>query len=169
MDQLPPHRLLAKLISHEGSETLPRFASAIPRGQFTREASFALIRAKVAVRDTHQAMAGTEHLLIGILRRPYEVLSALFETGGVNLESLLGSLEAALPIGAAEHIPDPLPVTSAFQSVLSLAVEESAKRKLPQVGVEHLLLAILHEGSGLANQVLAGHEITYERVQLLLP
>jgi ATP-dependent Clp protease ATP-binding subunit ClpC len=169
MDQSPPHRLLVKLISHEGTETLPRFTCVIPRGQFTREASFALIRAKLAVRDTHQAMAGTEHLLIGILRRPYEVLSTLFETVGVDLTALLQALAATLPVGEAERPPDPLPVTSAFQRVLSLAVEESAKRKSPQVGVEHLLLAILHEGSGLANQVLAGYEITYERVKFLLP
>lgn len=169
MDQLPPPRLLAKLISHEGTETLPRFASAMPRGQFTREAYFPLIRAKVAVRETHQTMAGTEHLLIGMLRRPYEGLSALFESLGVDLASLLQTLEAALPVGEAERTPDPLPVTPAFQSVLSLALKERRTRQCPQVEPEHLLLAILREGSGLANEVLAKYGISYERVRSLLP
>lgn len=165
---LPPYTLEVRLLSHEGTETLPRFERHVPYFQFGREARFAVIGAKVVVRDTHQTMMGTEHLLVGILRRPRQVVSALFETLGVDLTAVLQTLEAALPIGEAERPPDPLSVTPALLSALQMALEESTARQY-QVATEHLLLAILREGSGLANHVLAGYEITYERTRSLLP
>jgi ATP-dependent Clp protease ATP-binding subunit ClpC len=52
--------------------------------------------------------------------------------------------------------------------VIDSAVDESRRINQPFVGSEHLLLALLREGSSPAAKILQQHGVTYERARARL-
>lgn len=106
---------------------------------------------------------GTEHLLLGIA---HEKDSA----GGKILNSLGVTVEAVEPLLAGQGKSGyfsrrELYVAPRTKRVLEMAVEEANDLGNSFVGTEHLLLAILREGSGIAIQILEHFGVTQEKLQ----
>lgn len=106
---------------------------------------------------------GTEHLLLGIA---HEKDSA----GGRILNSLGVTVEAVEPLLVGEGKSGffsrrELYVAPRTKRVLEMAVEEANDLGNSFVGTEHLLLAILREGSGVAIQILEHFGVTQEKLQ----
>lgn len=106
---------------------------------------------------------GTEHLLLGIA---HEKDSA----GGKILNSLGVTVEATEPLLVGEgkrgyFSRRELYVAPRTKRVLEMAVEEANDLGNSFVGTEHLLLAILREGSGVAIQILEHFGVTQEKLQ----
>lgn len=106
---------------------------------------------------------GTEHLLLGIA---HEKDSA----GGKILNSLGVTVEAVEPLLAGQGRSGffsrrELYVAPRTKRVLEMAVEEANDLGNSFVGTEHLLLAILREGSGIAMQILEHFGVTQEKLQ----
>lgn len=106
---------------------------------------------------------GTEHLLLGIA---HEKDSA----GGKILNSLGVTVEAMEPLLVGEGKSGyfsrrELYVAPRTKRVLEMAVEEANDLGNSFVGTEHLLLAILREGSGVAIQILEHFGVTQEKLQ----
>lgn len=106
---------------------------------------------------------GTEHLLLGIT---HEKDSA----GGKILNSLGVTVEAVEPLLAGQGRSGffsrrELYVAPRTKRVLEMAVEEANDLGNSFVGTEHLLLAILREGSGVAMQILEHFGVTQEKLQ----
>ncbi len=106
---------------------------------------------------------GTEHLLLGIA---HEKDSA----GGKILNSLGVTVEAVEPLLAGQGKSGyfsrrELYVAPRTKRVLQMAVEEANDLGNSFVGTEHLLLAILREGSGVAIQILEHFGVTQEKLQ----
>lgn len=106
---------------------------------------------------------GTEHLLLGIA---HEKDSA----GGKILHSLGVTVEAVEPLLVGEGKSGffsrrELYVAPRTKRVLEMAVEEANDLGNSFVGTEHLLLAILREGSGVAIQILEHFGVTQEKLQ----
>ena len=106
---------------------------------------------------------GTEHLLLGIA---HEKDSA----GGKILNSLGVTVEAMEPLLVGEGKSGffsrrELYVAPRTKRVLEMAVEEANDLGNSFVGTEHLLLAILREGSGVAMQILEHFGVTQEKLQ----
>lgn len=106
---------------------------------------------------------GTEHLLLGIA---HEKDSA----GGKILNSLGVTVEAVEPLLAGQGRSGffsrrELYVAPRTKRVLEMAVEEANDLGNSFVGTEHLLLAILREGSGVAMQILEHFGVTQEKLQ----
>lgn len=106
---------------------------------------------------------GTEHLLLGIA---HEKDSA----GGKILNSLGLTVEAVEPLLVGEGKSGyfsrrELYVAPRTKRVLEMAVEEANDLGNSFVGTEHLLLAILREGSGVAIQILEHFGVTQEKLQ----
>lgn len=106
---------------------------------------------------------GTEHLLLGIA---HEKDSA----GGKILNSLGVTVEAMEPLLVGEGKSGyfsrrELYVAPRTKRVLEMAVEEANDLGNSFVGTEHLLLAILREGSGIAIQILEHFGVTQEKLQ----
>lgn len=106
---------------------------------------------------------GTEHLLLGIA---HEKDSA----GGKILNSLGVTVEAMEPLLAGQgksgfFSRSELYVAPRTKRVLEMAVEEANDLGNSFVGTEHLLLAILREGSGVAIQILEHFGVTQEKLQ----
>jgi ATP-dependent Clp protease ATP-binding subunit ClpA len=83
---------------------------------------------------------------------------------GIDLDEVRRHVEAAFGPGALDSArpgcrPGQLPFTPRAKKVLELAVREAAARGDGRIGGEHVLLALLREGEGVAAQILARHAI----------
>lgn len=106
---------------------------------------------------------GTEHLLIGIAHEGDsaggKILNSLGITVGTLEELLSGSRNTSL------FRRSELYVAPRTKRVLEMAVEEANELGNSYVGTEHLLLAILHEGGGLAVRMLEQLGVTEDKLQ----
>ncbi|MGE3289084.1 MAG: Clp protease N-terminal domain-containing protein [Pseudonocardia sp.] len=158
--------------------------------RFTKAARTVVILAQEEARQRRDPQIGTEHLLLGLLgvhggpaaplleqvgvdRRAVE--SALRErtadaealaTLGIDLDEVRRRAEEAFGPGAldgrrrwrAGHIP----FEAHAKKVLELALREAIRIGDRHIGTEHLLLGLLHPGTGRAQRILDGHGVTLD-------
>ena len=104
---------------------------------------------------------GTEHLLLGIAHEKDTAGGKILNSLGVTVEAVEPLLEGR---GSFFSRGD-LYVAPRTKRVLEMAVEEANELGNSFVGTEHLLLAILREGQGMAMQILKHFDVTQEKLQ----
>jgi len=132
--------------------------------QFTDRARRVVVLAENEARGLGHGFTGTEHLLLGLLAEGEGVAALVLEPLGISLEEARGRVEEIAGRGQgapAGHIP----FTPRAKKVLELALQEAAQLGHSYIGTEHLLLALLAEGEGVAAQVLASLGVGYDQAR----
>jgi prophage maintenance system killer protein len=132
--------------------------------QFTDRARLVVVLAQVEARGLGHGFTGTEHLLLGLLAEGEGVAALVLESLGISLEEARGWVEEIAGRGQgapAGHIP----FTPRAKKVLELALQEAVQLGHSYIGTEHLLLALLAEGEGVAAQVLASLGVGYDQAR----
>jgi hypothetical protein len=96
---------------------------------------------------------GTEHLLLGLAREGEGVAARALARLNVDADAVRREIEAAIGRGA-EPVDETPPFTPRAKKVLALAEREARRLSHGYIGTEHLLLALVREGEGLAAQIL---------------
>ncbi len=108
---------------------------------------------------------GTEHLLLGILQLKEGVAFDSLAALKVDLQKLQKDMEKAMFVPGDIRQAGPEAFNQALQKVILFSKREAQSMNYSFVGTEHLLLAILQEGSGIAGQILRHHQISYDRLR----
>ncbi|MFA6632678.1 MAG: ATP-dependent Clp protease ATP-binding subunit, partial [Kiritimatiellia bacterium] len=133
-------------------------------GHFTERAQRALqLAAREAERFNHPYI-GTEHLLLGLVALGEGVAVEVLEELGVSLDDVRIAVERMVGFGGDTKTKGELPYTPRTKKVLQLAVSEAQSMQQQMVGTEHLLLALLREGEGVAAQVLQSLNVRIDEV-----
>ena len=119
-------------------------------GRFTQRAQRALTAAQDAAREMQHNYVGTEHLLLGLLREPVEAVQPLL--GGVTYETAMA--QALRLVGRGDASPEHISYTPRTKKILEQSLAESHALGDSYIGAEHLWLAILREGEGVAARIL---------------
>lgn len=106
---------------------------------------------------------GTEHLLIGISHEKDSIGGKILNSLGLTVEVLEKLLSEYN--GSNFFIQHELYIAPRTKRVLEMAVEEANELANNYVGTEHLLLAIIHEGGGVALQILEHFNVTESKLQ----
>lgn len=106
---------------------------------------------------------GTEHLLLGIAHEKDSAGGKILNSLGVTVEAVELLLAGQGRSGFFSRRE--LYVAPRTKRVLEMALEEANDLGNSFVGTEHLLLAILREGSGVAMQILEHFGVTQEKLQ----
>jgi len=122
------------------------------------------LAAREADRFNH-AYIGTEHLLLGLVALGEGVAVEVLESMGVSLDDIRLAVERQVGVGGETKVSGARPYTPRTKKVLQLALAEAQGMHQPQIGTEHLLLALLREGEGVAAQVLTSLNANLEDVQ----
>ncbi len=131
---------------------------------FTPRAQRAIqLAAREADRFNHSYI-GTEHVLLGLIALGEGVAVEVLEEIGVSLEDVRLAVERMVGVGGETKTKGELPYTPRTKKVLQLAVSEAHAMQQPQAGTEHLLLALLREGEGVAAQVLGSLNVRIDDV-----
>ncbi len=104
---------------------------------------------------------GTEHLLLGIAHEKDSAGGRILNSLGVTVEAVEPLLAGQGPRFARRE----LYVAPRTKRVLEMAGEEANDLGHSYVGTEHLLLALLREGSGVALQILSHFGVTQDKLQ----
>lgn len=134
--------------------------------RFSDRARKVLTAAHADAQRRNASYVGQEHLLVAITTIPGGMGHALFGVLDVPSERLRAAVEQR--IGASSEGVSPngeVGVTPRLRRAIELAVEEAEQLGHGYVGVEHLVLGLLAEGSGLGCQVLTSAGLTLDRVR----
>ncbi|WP_433518875.1 ATP-dependent chaperone ClpB [Nonomuraea sp. CA-143628] len=120
-----------------------------------------------AVRYGHTEV-DAEHLLLALLEQPEGLAPRLLAAAGANTDSLITDLEAELSrrpkVSGPGTTPGQVFVTQRLSRLLDSAEREAKRLKDEYVSVEHLLLAMIEEGtSGASGRLLHGQGLTRDR------
>jgi ATP-dependent Clp protease ATP-binding subunit ClpC len=132
--------------------------------RFTERTRDALSLAQGEARRLGHEYIGTEHVLLGILRRSESVGARVLDARGVRLDTVRSAVERT--IGGGQSTADgERYLTPRLKRVFDLAVKEAKDLGYGYVGTEHLLLGILREGEGVAAHILGEDGVTAEEIR----
>ncbi|WP_327103070.1 ATP-dependent chaperone ClpB [Nonomuraea glycinis] len=120
-----------------------------------------------ALRHGHTEVDG-EHLLLALLDQPEGLAPRLLQQAGADTQLLGADLEAELTrrpkVSGPGTAPGQVFLTQRLARLLDAADREAGRLKDEYVSVEHLLLALIEEGSATAaGQLLHGQGVTRDR------
>ncbi|WP_025782843.1 ATP-dependent Clp protease ATP-binding subunit [Sporosarcina sp. D27] len=136
--------------------------------RFTQRAQKVLqLAQEEAIRMKHEAI-GTEHILLGLIREGGGIAAKALEAIGVSFETIETGVETLVGTGSKDVGPI-VHYTPRAKKVIELSVDESRKLGHSYIGTEHILLALIREGEGVAARVLnnAGVSLNKARQQVL--
>lgn len=107
---------------------------------------------------------GTEHLLLGIAHEKDSAGGKILNSLGVTVDAV-EQLLSQYSQGRSLFSTSEVYAAPRTKRVLEMAVEEANELGNSYVGTEHLLLAILHEGGGLAVRILESFGVTQDKLQ----
>jgi len=112
-----------------------------------------VVLAQEEARALNHDYIGTEHILLGLLAEPDGVASRALRGMRVDLSTARRRVEEIIGRGQVPaHGREPF--TPRAKKVFEYSLREAIELKHDHIGTEHLLLALLREGEGVACQVL---------------
>jgi len=121
--------------------------------RFTDGARRVVVLAQEEARHFEHAHIGTEHLLLGLLGERSGLGAHALSACGLTSQGAQRAVEDRVGRGsgpATRH----LPFTPRAKKVLEFSLREALKLGHNSIGTEHLLLALVAEGEGVAAQIL---------------
>ncbi|MCK5528538.1 MAG: ATP-dependent Clp protease ATP-binding subunit, partial [Kiritimatiellae bacterium] len=139
------------------------FSNFTPRAQRVIQ-----LARKEAERFNHP-YAGTEHLLLGLIALGEGVAVEVLDHMGLSLESVRLEVEQIVGQGPGMKTAGQVPFTPRSKKVFQLAMAEAQALGHSYVGTEHILLGLIHEGEGIAGQVLCnlGVDLDDARIEIM--
>ena len=132
--------------------------------RFTERAQKVMVYSQEeAIRQNYNYI-GTEHILLGILREGEGIAAQVLNNKGVNLDTVRQQVEALVGKGQQE-VGQVVGYTPRTKTILELSVEEARSLGQNYIGTEHLLLALIREGEGVAAQILAAMGLNFDSIR----
>jgi ATP-dependent Clp protease ATP-binding subunit ClpA len=132
---------------------------------YSERARSSLTFADQEARGFNHNYVGTEHLLIGILDVEDGVAAKALANLGVQPERVRPAIVQAIGRGT-EPVTGEIGLTPRAKQVLVLARDEARQFSHHYVGTEHILLALLREGEGVAAGILANLSVDLEKARV---
>jgi len=142
---------LRQHLQSEPSEAAPAAAGMF--GRFTEGARQVVVLANEEARDLKHNHIGTEHILLGLLREEGSLAALALASLEVTVEEARAGVVGRVGPGE-DPVSGQIPFTPRARKVLELALREALSLGHNYIGTEHILLALVREGEGVANHVL---------------
>ncbi|WP_311588750.1 ATP-dependent Clp protease ATP-binding subunit [Varibaculum massiliense] len=121
--------------------------------RFTDRARRVVVLAQDEARSLEHNYIGTEHILLGLIREGEGVAAKALEMANISLEGVRNQVIEIIGKGENDS-KDHIPFTPRAKKVLELSMREALQLGHNYIGTEHILLGLIREGEGVANQVL---------------
>ena len=137
--------------------------------RFTDRARRVIVLAQEEARMLGHSYIGTEHFLLGIMHDGENAAAKALVSLGISLDAMRQAIEDIVGRGEQPRPAGHIPFTPRAKKVLELSLRESLQLGVNYIGPEHILLALLREGDGVAPQVLvaAGVDLNRARQQVI--
>ncbi len=134
----------------------------------TEKAQLVLVNArKIALKLKHNYI-GSEHLLLGILVIGQGIAVNVLKRLGLTPANCISEIEKQLPAGEESVNASDIPYTPRAKKVFIFASNEATRFGHNYIGTEHLLLALLRTGDGLAYNFLTSKGATVDACRKMI-
>jgi len=135
----------------------------------TERAQRAILIAQEEAHNLRNDYLGTEHLLLGLIKIEEGVAYKVIENMGVDPDEIISQIESFIKEQKHNSVDsykeEEVILTPRAKRVLELAEREAVNLGDTYISTEHILLAILHEGGGVAVKILAENGIDMARFE----
>ena len=135
-----------------------------PFERFTERAKKVLTLAQDEAERRHHHYIGTEHLLLGLMREGEGLAAKVLKNLGLEIDMVRHTIDSVLGRSERIIIQQIIPTTR-VKKVIEISFEEAKRMGHNYVGTEHILLALLIEGEGIAAHVLTDLGATLDKVR----
>jgi hypothetical protein len=132
--------------------------------RFNSAAREVMVRGQDEARALGHNYLGTEHQLLGILAAG-DKTAELLNGQGVSLDRVRDEVSELIGKGTGPPATGPPPFTPRAKKVIELAFREALQLGHNHVSSEHILLALIREGEGVAAQVLNKLDVSGEEIR----
>jgi ATP-dependent Clp protease ATP-binding subunit ClpC len=133
--------------------------------RFTERARRVVVLAQQEARMLNHNYIGTEHILLGLIREGDGVAAKALMTMGISLDAVRQAVEDIIGRGTQAPSEGHIPFTPRSKKVLELSLREARQLGASYIGTEHILLGLIHEGDGVAAQVLVSSGVDLNRAR----
>jgi len=132
---------------------------------FTPDAQQVLALARSEAERLNNNYAGTEHLLLGLIKLGQGIAANVLTKMGLNLEIVRTEVEKLFGVGPETKLVGNIPYTPRVTKVLARAAKEAKSLNHTYVGTEHILLGLLRETEGAGPRVIKDLKVDIERTR----
>jgi ATP-dependent Clp protease ATP-binding subunit ClpC len=136
--------------------------------RFTDRARRVIVDAQNEARSLGHNCIGPEHILLGLINEGDGVGAKALEAMQISTDTVRGRIEEISGRGQAPPTTGHIPFTPRAKKVLELSLREALQLGHNYIGTEHILLGLIHEGDGIAAQVLVGLGVELDRTRQLV-
>ncbi len=122
--------------------------------RFTTKAKNAIRFAQEVASSLGHNYMGSEHLLLGLIKEGSGVAFSVLSNAGITEENVLRTLSEMLDTYPGKQVQF-MGFTPRTKKIFELSYAESARLGEQYIGTEHLLMAILREGSNVALNIIS--------------
>lgn len=137
------------------------------RDNFTRQSLMALEYAKEIALSFGRNYIGTEHLLAGMAKVTEGVAATILYNYNLVYADIMRAIEEDFGV-APKTVKNPttkkVEMTKRTEALLDRAYVEASKQGLPQIGTEHILLAIIADTECEAHVLIDSYKINMKKV-----
>jgi len=133
--------------------------------RFTQRVRKVLFLARDEAGRLQHDYIGTEHLLLGVIREGEGVAANVLRRLGVDFDRMQKAIEDSVTAPMGPVSIGEIPFTPRAKKVLELSIDEARLHNHNYVGTEHLLLALIREGEGVAARVLGEFGADHEKIK----
>lgn len=133
--------------------------------RFTQRVRKVLFLARDEAGRLQHDYIGTEHLLLGVVREGEGVAANVLRHLKIDFERIQKAVEDSVTAPNGPVSIGEIPFTPRAKKVLELSIDEARLHNHSYVGTEHLLLALIREGEGVAARVLSELGADHEQVK----
>ncbi|MBE0567611.1 MAG: ATP-dependent Clp protease ATP-binding subunit [Krumholzibacteria bacterium] len=133
--------------------------------RFTQRVRKVLFLARDEAGRLQHDYIGTEHLLLGVIREGEGVAANVLRRLNVDFDRLQKAIEDSVTAPMGPVSIGEIPFTPRAKKVLELSIDEARLHNHNYVGTEHLLLALIREGEGVAARVLLEFGADHEKIK----
>ncbi len=123
-----------------------------------------MIAQEHAKRLNHDYL-GSEHILLAITDVEDSVAAQALKNLNVDLRKLRITIEDAIGVGQSMMLLGEIPLSSQAKKIIEYAVDEAKKFEHNYIGSEHILLALVREGQGIAARILEHIGVKYANLR----
>ena len=132
--------------------------------RFTERAQKVMVYSQEEAVRMNYNYIGTEHILLGILREGEGIAARVLKSKGIDLAAVRNQVEAIIGKGQ-QKVAQVIGYTPRTKTILELSVDEARSLGQNYIGTEHLLLALIREGEGVAAQILMAMGLNFNSIR----
>ena len=122
---------------------------------FTEKSRDALRLAHDAACELGHGYVGSEHLLLGLIREDSGVAAKALISAGVTADAVDKRIREIIGTSTALDPNTELSLTPRSKRILELAAMEARRLGHNYIGTEHILMAVIRDGDGVAAQIIS--------------